>query len=261
MFNFHIGLPGIASELLNSVYDEGFLTGVNGHYIMPKKLWKERFRSLVNVSPRKTICDTGAWLETAAIVSDLSKYESVAISRHSFLGKPEDCFSELGALPKTTARISRISDVFSSIPLTFHLTISPQFEYLYSVTRNSTEIDSAPTNGMVPSWADLVHRIKASAPHRRILVWDFEQPEKVALPFLISLIGIENSYFVDKLREHLGGSLKYCMDSDSEPENLNIHSRFSNQLDLQYDVDFNLMEQIEGVSVLRPSDILDNFYL
>ena len=260
MFNLHVGIPGIVPDLLHSTVRAGLLRRDGAPAVLSQNLWQEQFRGQVNAKGTKAALDFAVWCAVEATIAYLAAHGSVAISQHALLGNPEDCFLKRKVLPYTDARIKRVSEIFAAVPLTFHLTISSQFDYL-STTMNRLPAGKAlPQPCIVPSWSALVRRIRAAAPDRQIIVWDFEQPEKVALAFMICLLDTEDSSLIETLDAHLSTTVKRPAHPNSR-ETPNIPHEMIDRMDLQYDLDLEAIKQIEGVSLILPESIPEEFHL
>lgn len=262
MFNLHVGIPGIVPDLLHSVVYAGLLRRDGAPAVLSRKLWQEQFRGLVNAKRTKAIFDAAAWRATKATITDLSAHGAVAVSQHALLGGPEDCFLKRKVLPYTDARIARVSEIFADVPLTFHLTIQSQFDYLHNTMNRLPEGKTIPLPGIVPpSWSGLVQRIKAAAPERQIIVWDFEKPEKVALAFLICLLDTKDAALIEALDAHLSVTIKRPKPPGGSHEILGVPHDMIERLDAQYDLDLKALNKIEGVSLILPESIPEEFHL
>jgi hypothetical protein len=257
MFNLHVGIPGIVPDLLNSIVQAGILKGDSSPSILSRKLWQEQFRNLINAKQKEAQFNVAAWRTTEATIADLSALGPVAVSQHALLGRPEDCFLKRKVLPYTDARIARISDLFAAVPLTIHLTISSQFDYLHTTMNRLPKGKTFPQPSIVPSWSELVRRIKGAAPDRQILVWDFESPEKIALAFMIFLLDTKDEELIDAIDAHLSVTIKRPETAINSPE---IPHEMINRMDAQYDFDLEAINQIEGVSLILSDSIPDKLH-
>lgn len=261
MFNLHVGIPGIASDLLHSTVHAGLLKRDGAPAVLSRKLWQEQFRGLVNAKSTKATFDVAAWRATKATIADLSAYDAVAVSQHAFLGSPEDCFLKRRALPYTHARIARVSEIFADVPLTLHLTLQSQFDYLHTTMNRLPAGETIPQSGLVPSWSELVRRIKAAAPDRQIVVWDFEKPEKVALAFLICLLATKDAALIKALDALLSATIRRPEPPSGSHETLGIPHDLIERMDAQYDLDLEDISKIEGVSLILPESVPEEFHL
>ncbi|MFV0490397.1 MAG: hypothetical protein ACK5M4_01080 [Pseudorhodobacter sp.] len=260
MFNLHIGIPGIIPDLLHSIAQTGILKADNAPQVLPRKLWQEQFRSLVNARRTTAAFNVTDRRSAEVTIGELSARGPVAASQHALLGLPEDCFFKNKVLPYTEARIGQISEIFAAVPLTFHLTIRSQFDYLRLAMNRRPEDRALTEPRIIPSWAQLVHRIKASAPDSQVVVWDFEQPEKVALAFLICLLDTRDGRLIETLAEYLGMTLKRPEMPLNNHEIPGIAPELADRLDVQYELDLKALDQIDGVSLILPENVPEEFH-
>lgn len=258
MFNLHVGMPGIVPDLLESIVQAGILRGDSSPSVLSLELWQEHFRNLVNAKQKEAHLNVAAWHKTEAAIADMSARGSVAISQHALLGPPEDCFLKRKVLPYADARIARVSNIFAAAPLTVHLTMSCQFDYLHKVMHRLPKEKVFAQQSIVPSWSDLVRRIKAAAPDRQIMVWDFENPEKIALAFMVCLLDTKDEGLIDAIDAYLSVTIKRPNFAIKSPE---IPHEMVDRMDAQYDFDLEEINQIEGVSLILPDSIPEEFYL
>jgi len=93
MFNLHVGIPGIAPNLLQSIVQAGLLKGENVPTILSQKLWKEQFRGLINAKRMDLVGHaTPAWRAAETTIAELSAIGPIAASQHALLGNAENCF-------------------------------------------------------------------------------------------------------------------------------------------------------------------------
>ena len=260
MFNLHVGIPGVAPDLLHSVVRAGLLKRDGAPAVLSPKVWQEQFRGLVNAKRSKAELDIVAWPKTKATIAALSAHDAIAGSLHALLGGPEDCFLKRKVLPYADARIARVSEVFAAVPLTFHLTIQSQFDYLQTSMNRLPEGKTLAPPGIIPSWSALVQRIRVAAPDREILVWDFERPEKVALAFMIYLLGTNDPALIDALEAYLSKTIQR-LSPPSSHSIAGLSHEMIDLLDAQYDLDLQALKQIEGVLLIRPELIPEDFHL
>jgi len=259
MFNLHAGIPGIVPDVLQHVVQDGLLKSNNAPVVLSHKIWQEQFRGLVNAAKQKGTLDVAAWRATEETISNMSARGSVAISQHALLGRPEDCFLKRKVLPYADARIAMVSKIFAAAPLTFHLTISSQFDYLRNILhRPSTRVATSEPK-IFPTWISLVQRIRKAAPDRQIVVWDFERPEKAVLPFLVRLLDINDSALIQNLERYL--SNKFPGLSYTHNQEISGISRDTvERMDAQYELDLEAIKNIKGVSLILSDSMHRNFY-
>lgn len=261
MFNLHIGIPGIIPDLLHSIERSKVFAGIQSPKILSRKLWQDNFRGLINSPAREVNSELQNWTNSQVELFQIFECESFAASQHALLGGVEDCFQKNRTLPYSDLRVARVSEIFDLVPLTFHLTIQSQFEYFNASTlrlsKNKTPLD---IRG-IPSWSQLVKRIKAAAPERNIVVWDFEDHQKAILPFVISLLDIKDGSQIESLSIYLKRYIIRHGPTVIKDDILALSPDMVEEMDYQYNFDLLSIDQIEGVSLVRVSDIPIDFYL
>lgn len=250
MLNLHIGIPGVIPNLLHTVVRAGFIKENNGPQILSHKLWQKHYRSLINAKQREIPLNVVSWHVAEAIFSQMTMKGPIAGSQHAIFGRMEDCFLNERVLPQTEVRIERLKSLFSATPITYHLTIQNQFDYLFAAYLRDPKKLLDIKSFFIPSWAQLVERIKSAHPESSVFVWDLEQPTRVLLSFLISLLGVTRERQILALKELLEEelSLPYSFTPDQEvPDFLQA---LSQRLDDQYEYDLEAIDRITGVSLM-----------
>lgn len=261
MFNFHIGLPGLASDLLSSVSQaDVFKTGATAR-VMPQERWREQFRGLVNTEGADPTSKIKAVRTAERAIADWAKDGAVAISQHALLGAPEDCFLKEKPLPHADARIERVSELFASVPLTFHIAVQNQLDYLLAAMNRRPESRIAQKLRTIPSWSQLALRIKMAAPGRQIIVWDMEQPNKTTLAFAISMLDVSDSASIIIQNWPRARIMTQSNQMAGNLETQGLSSDLVDRLDAQYDLDLEEISQIEGVSLVLPQNVPDELHL
>lgn len=261
MFNLHIGIPGVVPDLLHSIVQAGILNTDEAPQILSRKLWQDQFRRLVNANRTDTILASESWRIAEMTIADLSTCRSCAASQHAVLGKAEDCFLKNKVLPYTEQRIKRVSQIFATVPVTYHLTIQCQIDYISAAMQRTPPHGVWAEPRIIPSWAELVSRIRAADPRSQIVVWDFERPDKMALAFLTTLLDVYESTLIEAIYEHLLKTRNMLPVLPVDYATLEMSSDVMDRLDLQYEIDLNAIAGIAGVSLILPKNIPEEFHL
>lgn len=260
MFNLHIGVPGVIPDLLHTVVRSGVVKANKDPQILSRKLWQKHYRSLINAKQRETLQNVVSWNVAEAIFSEMSMKGPIAGSQHAILGKMEDCFLNERAFPQTEARIEKLKKLFSATPIVYHLTIQSQFDYLLTAyLRDPKKLNSA-ENFFIPSWAQLVERIKLADPASKVFVWDLEQPSRVLLFFLISLLDITGEDQIITLKELLKKELSTHFSYASGQEIPDFLRALSHRLDDQYEHDLEAIGRLTGVSLTLSDSVPVEFH-
>ena len=261
MFNLHIGTPGIIPNMVHSVEQANLLEGCSDVQILSQKTWQEQFRGLVNRDQNKASFSATDWRAVEEKVVDLSNQGPVALSQHALMGRIEDCFIKRKMLPYADKRLGRLTEIFANVPVTLHLTIQNQFDYLQAAVNRLPEGKSFPEPRVVPSWSELVRRIKAAAPGTKVVVWEFDKPEEVALSFLMYLLNIENDGLINAMRRHLRATLKRQDTTLNGDEFPGPFHELTNRMDLQYELDLLALGRMKGVSLIPIGSIPKELHL
>lgn len=252
MFNLHAGIPGVASDLLHSVDKSRILESQDSSAIISRPVWKKQFRELINTRWREAALDTDSWSNVEEILSDFSRYNTVAISQDALLGVAEDSFLKDKVLPQTEARISRVAEIFSGHSVMLHFAITSQLDYFYEFVHSKNNMDMISEARTVPSWSSLIERIREIVPEFGIMVWDFERPREIALPFLGELLRVNDFDLILELKELVSSAFpehENPLVSESLP---GLSFEIIERLDVQYELDLQTLAKMEGVTLVRP---------
>lgn len=261
MFNLHIGIPGVVPDLLHSITQAGILNTDGAPKILSREVWHSQFRGIVNANRNDTISNSKSWNAAKMTIADLSAYRCVAASQHALLGKAKDCFLKNRVLPYTEERIKRVSQVFATVPVTYHLTIQCQIDYLNATIQRTPEHGVFSELRIIPSWAQLVSRIRAADPHSQIVVWDFERPDKMALAFLICLLDFYENTRIEVIYEYLAKRRNLLSILPVDYGVSNMSPDLTDRLDSQYECDLEVIGGMEDVSLMLPKNIPEEFHL
>lgn len=246
MINFHIGAPRIGAELLQAMTAASTLTTLPDKLIFPQASYRNSIRTLVNTR-RSADSMEDNWEDAQTLIASLTHYDTVAISQHALLGTPQEIISSPRILPRAAGRIATLSSLFEGHPLTFHLAITNQVDYISTALGAGAR--AAIASGMTLSWFDLISQLKAAAPERPIIVWDFERPRDVALAFVVAMLDAPEDAFIEDARKLIKQHQTF-EDRDSRLQNLNGLEGLLARLDDQYEVDLQAIAEAEGVSLI-----------
>jgi hypothetical protein len=262
--NFHIGATRVATNILECLSEigSGFKVPSSTHLISSRE-YKWRFRGPVNEkndSKFQASIDEPGWLLYSKKLSGFSK---IAASQHAMLGHPKKMFKAGSILPTAEKRVRRLSHMFRGKSLTLHLAIASQHDCLLAL---SDDVDQskirAEMTSTIPSWYDLVRAVRSASPEAAIVVWDFDQPNRVVLSFLSELLNEDPSSFGDaiksKLRENSCQNIKIAQTVKkliAFPEQLTV------AFDEQYDFDLDNIDKMDGVTLVRAESIPGNLRL
>lgn len=258
MFNLHVGLPRIFPELLQTVAKTKLIERRSEIRILQTSVYQKRLRGLVNLREKKESTDSDPNPSIEAFISRLARYKTVAMSQHALLGPPEDIVHRGKLLPKAEGRLLRLSNIFANYPITIHIAITSQRDYLSKRVESSVSEKAFALEDGVPSWTDLVVRLKTVVPGSQIVVWDVHKPRLTVLAFLGAMLNVVDGALLGKLRTL----------AESHPEVIEvptakyvIPSHLINQLDHQFETDLLMIARMPGVTLMRSEDIADEMRL
>jgi hypothetical protein len=110
------------------------------------------------------------------------------------------------------------------------------------------------------SWSELVFRIRRGAPERNLVVWDFDRPNAIALPFVEAMLGLKAIDIKQQVLEAISnettpvgsGPIDYSDDT---------LARAVARLDAAYERDLDEIERMEGVTLVRHEAISPDRHL
>ncbi|MGD9294290.1 MAG: hypothetical protein PVI41_05345 [Roseobacter sp.] len=256
--NFHIGAPRIASDIVHTAGKIKELRTATHCRILTSKEFQKHIRPTVNGTLDVSTL-VGADTDEEGFWKNLRECEVLAASQHAMMGHPNVVFKAGTILPNAERRIERLSGLFEATSLDLHLTIMNQLAYLSRLpTKYLTQEDTRGLNEAIPSWFDLVARIQQVCPSRRILIWDFDTPEKVALPFVMTVLNVDEA-LADVMRKPVSESITHNK-LISKVFHKNILSEdVSMILDTQYEKDLENIQTMGNVVLIRgekvPADL------
>ena len=255
--NFHIGAPRIAADLIKDIARLKAIRTASHLKILGLNEFKTHLRSIVNASESgldllgvRNPNSEGFWTE-------LENTQVVAASEHAMLGHPDKTFSDSQILPRSEQRVERLSSLLGTMGLDLHLTIANQQEYLARLPAET--VMKINTFSRVPSWYELASRIQDVCPDRRLIVWDFTEPEKVGLPFVLALLDLEDSS-VDHLKEPIRESLEHSRIMSRVFRNNVGDENLNTLLNEQFQQDLDAIDAMDNTVLVR-SDIVPKEYV
>ncbi|WP_300058206.1 hypothetical protein [uncultured Roseobacter sp.] len=191
--NFHIGAPRIADDLIGQAAATPAVRSDTQVRLIRVGEYKKHLRHLVNAGPLSMEDFAFETEGSAAFWKDLRDHRIVVASQHALMGHPKRVLRHGVILPHAERRIAKLCALFNGHSMDLHLGITDQARYLLQLPAGNRDGDGGRLDfsERVPSWFDLAARIRESCPNNRIIVWDFSEPDAVALPFVMTLLGVE----------------------------------------------------------------------
>lgn len=229
--------------------------------MLGQKDYKKYFRHLVNGSNDILTLATQDGRAQASFIGQLRGAELLVASQPGLMGHPRDVFKEGLILPDAEQRVARLSQIFHDKDLDLHLAITHQADYLRALQGDIalTKVLGGFQDG-VPSWYEFATRLRRACPDRRLLVWDFEAPDKIALAFAMTMLSVDEA-LLPELKDPVSEALRVrallprIMDPNAVPEAMMA------QLDAQYEEDLNGLDQLENTVLIRSNLIPEDLWL
>lgn len=257
IINFHVGIPRVGAELLQAAAPAVDRSGRVGQHILPQRSYKALLRGVVNSATQSAPGDESSFRKAETLIRSLAQYQTVAASQHALLGNPSDLIASRKKFPRISSRIRMLSELFGTHSLVLHLSIKSQSEYVGELKEDELELLS---DGSMPSWAELIRLIRAVAPGRKVVVWDFEQPEKIALAFLISLLDTNDLNLIDEWKRFFAERLDLLKPTHAN-QSLDGQCGLTSRLHARYEADLNAISSVDGVSLMRSEAIPEEFHI
>ncbi|WP_281966800.1 hypothetical protein [Roseovarius nanhaiticus] len=261
--NFHIGAPRLASDVIHALARTKLLRGDIGHKTIAKTEFQKHLRGIINSGSKSDLSQHTLPDTVSTYLADLQDYSVVVGSQHAMLGHPKEVLSAGLLPPYAVARSAQLCKLLADFDLNLHLVITNQLDYLTGLSADFQK-PFVPTDFVsgVPSWTELVHKIQAACPNHQLIVWDFERPESVLLPFALAMFNIFETD-IQQLNAAIVRSLaskEFAPDpatTEAMPEHL------IEEFDDQYERDLLQIETIENTILFRsdslPQDMLIKF--
>jgi hypothetical protein len=257
MLNIHIGLPGLLTDLLRSVGESTALSSREDLLIVPPKLAKSVLAPLV--SPRKVV-DSEATERLSRFLNPSDVNSCTTISVPNLFGYASDVLRSRRPFPLADGRIASLSKLIEAGEARFHLTLINQIDYILRLPGMSADDQIRAIQHTKFSWAELVHRVRMAAPEIELLVWDFSQPKKVALPFIESMI---DSIGLDLIPQILRGLIADMSVVGSGPFDYTQPRQVAAivWLDERYSLDLDAIETMDDVTLFRPESVPTDLHI
>lgn len=260
MLNVHLGAPGIVPDLIVSLAACEPVRSAEDLYLVPATDYQALFQGIVNAKAGSGPPDPETVRGIREFIHLASSVETVAISQPTFFGLSTDALRPRKSFPLAESRVGRLSGLIGSCEMTFHLVITSQIDYILRMRRMSAADRLTAIRDARFSWSELVFRLRRGAPERSVVVWDFDRPKAIALPFVETMLGIEADRLVKEVLKAISreatplgsGPIEY---SDE------ILARAVARLDARYEQDLDELENMEGVTLVRHEAITPDLHL
>lgn len=253
--NFHIGAPRVAMGILQSVARLKQVKSAPYLELMKPEEYRTHFRHAINASG--DVCDLMA---QEAVGEDpfwvrINGCQLLSASQPGMMTDPKRAFKNGQIMPQAERRIKRLSRVFEDARLDLHLTIVNQVDYIRLLQK---DVDPGKIvdefDDRAPSWYELAARIKAACPERRLLVWDFTDPARMALPFAMEMIGFDEGS-TDLLTPPVNEAIRVGVLLSKILQRDMVNTEMQAILDAQYQKDLQNIDTLENTVLIRADQV------
>jgi hypothetical protein len=256
--NFHVGAPRIADRLIEKTAATQAIRSDKDIRVLKKAEYQQYFRSLINGSGDASDLLQNETEERHAFCQELTAYTTVVASQHAMMGHPKQALKQSQILPEAEKRIERMCRLFPASTVDLHLAINDQKEYLLQTL--SSDVARLNTEQDLPSWFDLALRIRDVCPDRRLIIWDFSNPNAISVPFVMTMFALDEGK-MDQVKKPIYDDLSLKETLSKVVQKAHVSEELSAALDAQYDDDLARLEALVDTVVIRSRDVPEEFWL
>ncbi|MDX2416574.1 MAG: hypothetical protein QNK19_03840 [Xanthomonadales bacterium] len=175
VLKFHIGIPGLVSDLLPEVAQSESMKNKKGTYFLSPRDYRNALRSWVN--DKSNLNYVGAELspEVSALKKRLQSADLAIASQNSMLGSMEQTVSPTRTLPLAEKRIAQLSNLLPEFDLEFHVAIASPLDVAHTLARKGGVRNDAIEFLRSPQpWHALIKRLVHACPDRQFFVWNLD---------------------------------------------------------------------------------------
>jgi len=248
MINLHVGIPHLLPNLIHDIQKRAIVNSRKTATVISRDEWKSLFRPALSERRRKI-------LEIASMPALQGAYtgsdsRNITISQHTFLGKGISFFAPKHSIIGYERKIEKLVGLFEGRRINIHILIKDQHEYLRGLTGEELNHFLQSDWVSIPSWSDLVQRIRISAPNSKLIVWDCEEENKIAFAFATWMLELKRDAEMNNVYNFVREYMQKISATRGQME-LNLPPRVSESLDLQYFLDCEEISKMEGVSFVK----------
>lgn len=209
-FIFHIGIPGLVSDLLSEVVQFECVNSRGNTKFFSTRDYRSSLRSWINDKASLTYVVADVSEEIIALKRRLSKYGTVIASQHAMLGSIEQVFGSDQMLPFAEKRVSQLSNMFHEFDLELHVALSSYLDVAQVLTQKGAPISDTTAFLRSPKhWCDLIKRIAQACPDRKIVVWDLDDPRWALPAFAQSVCGLGPEEISSDFQEFISDAARH----------------------------------------------------
>jgi len=260
MLNFHLGVPGLMAELFHSLAVCEPIQSADDLHLVPSAEYRALFPEVVNGRAGTTPASPETLKRIEEFAQRASAIDTVAISQHSVFGVPADVLRPRKSFPLAESRVERLSGLVGPCEMTFHLAINSQIDYILRMRRMPEADRLMAIREAKFSWSELVFRIRRGAPDRNLVVWDFDHPKAIALPFVETMLGIEAHDLKQQILKAILPETKPIGSGPIDYSDPGLASAVA-RLDERYELDLDDIDKMDGVRLVRHDAIPPDLHL
>lgn len=253
VINIHMGMPKLAPSLIQNLRGYCRDGGDTDSYTVTPREYRKYIRNLISGSNIGLIDFTDFDTDLADFFVELSGYNTVSISQHTMLGEASEFFSKK-PFPEAGDRVKNLVNLLDGREFSLHVCIEDQYQYLSRITPSKSilEANEPVFEFGVPSWSRIITRIKKEIPHHNLTVWDFECFFPTSIFFAATMLGVPDIESRD-----FDVAMQREMSALSHPRGnaLEIQGDLLEAMDAQYEIDLYEISRMEGVNLIRASDL------
>ena len=183
MINFHLGLPGILTNLSDEIWSANRQRRSVSGAPPTQERYAESVRPFL-VSRRMDHASLEKLrLRALMYIDTWPRSEPIVISDPLLMGGASELMKVGPCFAGSSSVIERICDLFEGWDLRFHLVMVSQFDAIWMQPHVPIEQRVKAVRICDFSWSNLVWRMRRSSRGSRIVVWNAERPDRI-LPLL-----------------------------------------------------------------------------
>lgn len=259
--NFHIGAPRIADGLIKHAVATKLFRSDRQVRVLKTGEFQKYLRPFINGSGANPGFSESLSKDTTDFWEQLSRYKTVVASQHAMMGHPKEVVKNGLLLPNAHKRVEKLSAFFDSTSMDIHLAILDQTQYLSklpasNITNNTAKLH---TSESLPSWFELVSRIRNSCPNNRLIIWDFSNPTAIALPFVMTILNLDEVK-LEKMKKPVADYFRQKSIMARIVQGNDLDNNFCYKLDEQFENDLDNLETLENTIIVRSEDVPLDFH-
>lgn len=245
--NFHVGFPRVGPNLTKSI-GEHFNLKDNGDVLFVSHAYfRANLRTVINTYHLGRREELNGAMRMEEFERDCADFGTIVMSQSSLLGYPRDLLAQGRLRNRALTRVRSLSCLFDAMPLTLHLLIEPQADYLARLL-SSQAITISHIRPF--SWYELTNGIQGQLGEHKLMIWDYREPEQMEEVFFTAMAGNKLSIKASATRRILRRVEQESKQRQRE-DTFAGHAKIMQELDDLYHDDLRGIDRIPGVQLIR----------